>query len=253
MTPAVIPSAAAPRSGVEGPAFRLAEQALSREEQATGCASRNRKRQKTGLRSLVIFLVLLIIIPAHAGKKKQGPDMTVHPGLLAEVADLKVVAAEQPCENFAWAAALETVLAPQQIDLKQDQWLDRVTGRRCEDTAPTLEDTARMFDRDHRDHREKLRVTPTLIAGAPRLLDDILASLQQGRPVLVYWRSHPYVLQGVLYDEAVYPTGNKIFQVRELRLRDPLAPGNGDIKFVRGTDNPDEINGVLMLSVGRAN
>jgi len=216
-------------------------------------ASTSKRKSKIKIRNLSCFgLILLTALAAAGGAKKQVPTTIVHPGLVAEVEGLKVTAAEQNCANYAWAAALDTVLRAQQIDLGQDYWADRVTGARCEDNAPALEDTARLVEGEYGTMGAQVRVTTTLIAGPPRLLDGILMSLKQGRPAILYWRSHPYVLEGVLYDEAVYPTGNKLFEARELRLRDPLAPG-AEVKFVRNKDDADEIDGVLLLSVAAVN
>lgn len=191
---------------------------------------------------------LVLILSAHAGKNKQVPNTTIHPGMVEEVANLKVTVAAQKCENFAWAATLETALRSQKVDLPQQYWTDRVTGGRCEDTAPALEETARLLNGDFKENGVAFHIATQLIPGAPRRLDDLLMSLRQSRAAIIYWRSHPYVLVGVVYDEAIYPTGNKLFEARELHLLDATAPGR-EAKFIRDSDDANEIDGVLLIAV----
>lgn len=199
---------------------------------------------------LVAVAILAVSIVAFAADKKSPTGYpTRHNDLLVDIDGLTVATPEHNCENWAWAAALQTVLRAQKVELPQSHWVDRANGGRCEDAAPTLEETARLIEPEYRgEGGARFHVTTKVITGAPRVLDELITSLDAGRPVLVYWRAHAYVLQGILYDEAVYPTGNKLYEARELRLLDPATPGR-TVKFVRDTDNADEIDGMLMVTV----
>ena len=67
---------------------------------------------------------------------------------------------------------------------------------------------------------------------------------------MLLWRDHTYLLTGLNYDEYVAPTGNKMFIITELRLFDAAAQGaESAVKFVRERDDPDDLKGVLDLSV----
>lgn len=202
----------------------------------------------------IAAVVVLLSLTAFAADKKSPTGYpTRHGDLLIDIDGLTVATPERNCENWAWAAALQTVLRAQKLELPQSHWIDRANGGRCEESAPALDETARLFESEYRNEDgTRLHVTIQLISGAPRVIDELLTSLAAGRPVLLYWRSHAYVLQGILYDEAVYPTGNKLYEARELRLLDPAAP-DSPVKFVRGSDNPEDINGVLILTVKSAN
>lgn len=194
--------------------------------------------------------VLALALTAFAADKKSSTGYpTRHTDLLVDIEGLTVAAPQQKCENWAWAAALQSVLRAQKIDLPQSYWVDRASGGRCEDAAPTLEETARLLEGElHNQDGDRVHVSTRLIDGAPRVLDELLVNLGAGRAALIYWRSHAYVLQGVLYDEAVYPSGNKLYEARELRLLDPAAPGSAS-KFVRGSDKAEDIDGVLIVTV----
>lgn len=206
-------------------------------------------RPSSAWAGLCLFVLLVFSLTAFADKKSPTGYPTRHGDLLIDIEGLAVTAPERNCENWAWAAALQTVLRAQKVELPQSHFVDRANGGRCEDSEPTLEETDRLIEREYRNEDgTRLRVTTKLISGAPRVIDELLTSLAAGRPVLLYWRSHAYVLQGILYDEAVYPTGNKLYEARELRLLDPAAPGS-PTKFVRGSDNADEINGMLIVTV----
>ncbi|HYG98428.1 MAG TPA: hypothetical protein VD837_04800 [Terriglobales bacterium] len=197
-----------------------------------------------------VIVLLILSLASYAADKKVTGHPIRHNDLLVDIDGLAVAAPEQKCENFAWAAALQTVLRAQKVELPQSYWVDRASGGRCEESAPRLDETARLIEREYRgDDGARYQVTTRVITGAPRSLDEILFSLKSGRPVILYWRSHPYVVQGVLYDEAIYITGNKLYEVRELRLLDPNHPGSAYTKFVRGADNVDEIDGILIATV----
>src|SRR5262249_15015193 len=50
------------------------------------------------------------------------------PGQTAEIADLLSVPAKQKCENWAWAAALETALKAQHAEIPQNYWVMKADG-----------------------------------------------------------------------------------------------------------------------------
>ena len=69
---------------------------------------------------------------------------------------------------------------------------------------------------------------------------------------MLIWRGHAYLLIGMMYDEYIAPTGNKMFIVTELKLFDPAAEeGKRESSFLRDRDNPDDLNGILELTVAQ--
>ena len=75
--------------------------------------------------------------------------------------------------------------------------------------------------------------------------------MRQGRPLILFWNGHAYLLCGLLYDEFIASDGGRVFVVREMKLRDPyVAAGDKQfVTFVRGTDDPNDIDGLMQVTV----
>jgi hypothetical protein len=215
--------------------------------------SNSRKRQYTGLhmRPLrqISASILLLGLALHAGAQKRQayylkPDQT------ADLSDSKLVTAKQNCENWGLAAGLETMLAKQNVALDQSFWVMRLNyGEICVPQLPSMELLAKVVNQefvleDGRHVRLELHFTP----GAPVHIDDVLAGLKRDQPSLLLWRGHPYYLVGATYDERIGRDGTRLFELKELRLADTFAKQPATT-FQRGRDKPEEIDGILRVSV----
>jgi hypothetical protein len=178
--------------------------------------------------------------------------LQVRPGQLADVPSFTATVAAQKCRDWAWAAALDTVLGLQGVKLGQKYWITKLHGGElCDDDFNRFEDLPRLIEGEYtRNDDSKARVTASYVAGAPTNVDDMIASIRRGRPVILFWKAHAYVLSGVVYDEYIAPSGQRMFEVRELKLRDPYFSGGKQfVTFVKGTDDANDINGVMQVTV----
>jgi hypothetical protein len=217
------------------------------------CAAAGRgSRYSGGMRVLrVVVAVLLLAAWAQAGEKDKKPKIEVLPDKLVEVADPGYVAAGEPCPTWGWAATMQAMLARQGVHFTQEHWLFKVYGgTRCLEIGD-LANVASQVTGDYRDETGKqFHVEFKYEDGAPRLMDDILVSLKNERPLVVIWKGHPYLLQGVLYSEGVSNVGARFFTVKELRLLDPyVAEGEGHaVVFHNPEDDANEINGTYQVT-----
>lgn len=199
----------------------------------------------------IVVAVVLLAAWAQAGEKDKKPKMEVLPDKLVEVADPGYVAAGEACPTWGWAATMQAMLARQEAQFTQEHWLFKVYGgTRCLEIGD-LAALASQVTGDFRDETGKqFHIEFTYQEGAPRLMDDIIASLKQDRPLVVIWKGHPYLLQGVLYSEGVTNTGVRYYTVRELRLLDPyVAAGEGHaVVFKNPDDDPAEIDGTYQVT-----
>jgi hypothetical protein len=190
---------------------------------------------------------------AHARKQAAPIQVERHPSLKEMIPDINVPLPRQPCENWAWAAAIEALLAQQEVPLKQDYWVDRADGGSvCLDHTPSMEDTVNLIRGDYTlDNGRKVHLNARFNTGAPTNIGALILRLRSGQPSLLLWKDHAYVLSGIVYDEFVYPTGQKRFEIRELELIDPAAkPGPGrHVLFLKGIDDPNDIGGTLEITV----
>jgi hypothetical protein len=100
------------------------------------------------------------------------------------------------------------------------------------------------------DDGRHVRLESRYISGAPTIPDDLIAPLRLGHPVLLFWKSRALVVRAATYDEYIYPNGQRMFQIKEIKLVDPLLTGKQrEFSFVNGRDNPADIGGVFHVVV----
>jgi hypothetical protein len=204
-------------------------------------------------RSLLLTIVILLLpgLCVYGGdKKKQGQAYQLKPDQTAEVSAGKLGTAKQECENWAVAAGLETMLARQGVQLDQSYWIMRLNGGElCVPEMPSVEALTKLVNRevvlaDGRHAKLELQYYP----GAPTNIDSLIYGLQMQNISLMVYRGHAYYLAGATYDEYIGLDGGRMLQVKELRLANTFA-GKPGIAFQRGRDNPEDIQGVMTVSV----
>lgn len=197
-----------------------------------------------------IIVALFFALPLSAAKKPKGVPMARLPGQKAEVPNLVLPSPAQKCNNYAWAVAVATMLKLQDVPLDQNFWVERANGGDlCIDPLPTLERLSKVIDgRYALDDGRKVQLETRIIDGAPTVPDEALAPLKHGMPLLVFWNSRAYVLQGAVYDEFIYPNGQRMYLIRELKMIDLLAPEKErDVSFVNGTDDTSAISAMIFV------
>jgi len=202
------------------------------------------------MKRAVALLLILTALPLWA-KKKPLPTLVKQPPKTAEIADLKVPASKQACPNWAWAAAVELMLEKQSVvDYKQTYWiLKSAAGELCIETAIDLDQLKHWVDGDYiLMDGNHVHFEGTVVSGPPQDVGYLIQLLQEGRPAMLLWHGHPYVLQGVEYDEYIYPNSQRMYEARKLILLDPL--GKDPIVFDKTKDDLSEIGGVFEVNVG---
>ena len=196
---------------------------------------------------LVLLFAILLGIPASAGKKK-GVVLYTKPSQKEEIPNLWVPAAAQKCQNWSWASGVEAVLKPRNISLSQNYWIQKAyAGEICVDQPIDFERLVRLVNGNYTlDDGRKVHLEANLISGAPTITDDLIAPIRRGEPTLLFWKWRAYVLAGAVYDELIYPNGQREFVIHELKLIDPYTAK--PVSFLMGTDDPNDINGFLQVT-----
>lgn len=195
---------------------------------------------------------LVFALPLMAGKKPKGVPLAKLPDQKAEIPNLVVPDPTQKCTNYAWAVAVATMLKQQNVPLDQNFWVQRANGGDlCIDPLPSIEALKKAVNGAYTlDDGRKVRLETVVIEGAATIPDNALAPLKNGVPMLVFWNSRAYLLTGAVYDEFIYPNGQRMYIVRELKMIDPLAaPKDRTVSFVNGTDDPAGISAMIYVSV----
>ena len=204
------------------------------------------------LQSALAFLVtafLFFALSLHAQKQRQSfylkPDQT------ADLAsETRLIPAKQNCENWALAAGLETMLQQQNVALDQNFWVMRLAGGElCLDDLPKIEALTHTVDNEFvLDNGRHVRLELRFVPGTQVNMDAVIAGLKLQHVSLLLWRGHPYFLTGITYDERIGRDGTRFFELKEMRLANtfPKLPG---VTFEKGRDNPEDIQGILGVTV----
>lgn len=217
----------------------------------------------------LVATILIAALPGLArGPQSRGVPLAKRPNQVATVTDLELAPATQRCTNWAWAAALEAALRHRQVPLAQSFWVEKMNGGQiCLDRPLIVREAGRhALSNDVQpqdlqaladgitgeytlDDSRKVRIAAHSSAGLPQEPNALIADLRDSRPVLLFWRNHAYLLYSILYDEYIYPTGQRMYFMKELRLLDPLQPaGKQKVSFTVGEDDAAEIEGVVEIT-----
>ncbi|HUN87809.1 MAG TPA: hypothetical protein VMU28_03400 [Terriglobales bacterium] len=204
-------------------------------------------------RAAILPLLLLSALPLPAGKSAAVPLMK-KPTQTAEIPNLGVPKPKQNCPNWAWAAAIQLMLAEQKIaDFDQTYWVMKSAGGElCIEKPIDLDDLKQLVDGDYKlSDGGDIHLQGIITPGAPTDVIYFADQLKQGQTALLLWRGRPYLLQAIEYDEYIYPNGQRMFEARTLTLLDPLTR-QAEV-FEKTKDDPSELGGVFEVKVGPVN
>ena len=186
------------------------------------------------------------------GGKAQPPPgwMLRKQSVSIDKVDLK--AAERSCGNWSWVAGITDMAEANGAHIAQQYLVDRLYGGSvCLESAGDMDDLSKRISHDYvLPDGQKFRLVAHFHPGAPTQADPLIMSIRQDKPLMLLWRNRSYLLTGMSYDEYIAPTGNKMFMVTELKLFDPAEEeSKREQNFIRDRDNPDDLNGIVELSI----
>lgn len=207
-------------------------------------------------RSLACLLLLCAVLPLAAQKKAKAHYLKKEGEKAVVEAALKdFVAAEKPCVNYAWAAAVKAVLKPKQVNIPQRDWVMKAYGGyKCIEplNVAAYTELLRYINGDYALTPERrVRIEAEFTPGAPMQPDPFIAAFREGETLMLVWNGKPYIWYGAVYDEYIHLAGNRMFEITELKLLDPLAKSEKErtVSFVKGKDDPNQIDGVMRVRV----
>jgi hypothetical protein len=195
-----------------------------------------------------VDIIIRLIFRHGTQQQRVTVTRTVHPDQIAEIPNLTATRAAQKCENWGWAAAVETSLRAQGVKLPQNYWVMKANGGEvCDDRPVNLETVSKLIDGKYTlDDGRKVILESTMVRGAPTVVDPLIVAPRAGRPLIFLWKGHSYLYSGMKYHEVIYATGQRDFEVQEIKLLDPFgAPDNQAASFQAASDDPADIGGLL--------
>jgi hypothetical protein len=201
-------------------------------------------------RFLAILVVLFCVLPATADdKKKKGGGLVRLPTSTAEIAGLEIAKPKQPCLNWAWASAMESLLARDKVEVDQTELILKTDlGELCIDNPVDLMRIKKVLDgRYVLQDGSKVNVDVVVTPGVPTDVGYLIKQTKLGRPLLLTWKGRPLVLQAVEYDEYLFPNAQRMYEARKLTFIDPLL--DKPITFEKLVDDTNDLGGTVELVV----
>jgi hypothetical protein len=204
-------------------------------------------------RQTVVGCLLLCTLAGsiRVSAEKRKPvriDFQLKPNQQATIEHPEIAAAEKRCENWIWAAALDSLLKAKDSATGQEYQILRLYGgTHCAGVKSYSELADKISHEYLLDNGRRFLLQANYIAGPPLHIDPLVVAMREQRPLMVVWRNHAYVLTGVTYDEFIGPNNVRMLVLKELTLADPASAES--VSFVRERDDSQEINGIMDVTV----
>ena len=239
------------------PAVTAQEPGTSSSQQTSGTSTQKKKKVWTeeDLRKLKGG-VNVVGEPAAANPKKDDKQAAekadAGSGILADREEEAPAAEPEkpPCKSWSWAAAVETVLAPQGVSFGQIFWLSKSYGGEvCTQELGSISSLARRVEGDYTlDDGTRIRIEARTFANFPDGA-AIVTSQEKGLPYIVAWKRHPYVAAGYTGVKLVDSESGVVagYSLDTVDLVDPYE--GRQVTFDRAKDNLADIQGLVQFVV----
>jgi hypothetical protein len=180
------------------------------------------------VRKLLLALIVMagvalgqdVASPA-APEKPTKPKGVIH---LQEVKDPPDVQAKENCNNFSFAAALAGALSYENAEIKQDYWIDKLYGGGVCVEIGDPQDLARKVAGSYvLDDGRHVDVSLEYFPGVPSNSAAFLVPVMTDEILIVFVEGHADLLVGAMWDEYRSTRGERMIDLKELHLLDPLA------------------------------
>ncbi len=200
-------------------------------------------------RRYCLFVPVLACAITSSAEKRTGVSLTKLPTKTEEIKALMIPVPKQRCPNWAWAAAVEMMLARQNVDIKQTDWILKANGGElCVESTPVLDDIKRVVTMNHvQPDGSKIHIKGIVTRDASDV-GYIVTSVRDQRPLMMLIGGQVLVLQSVVYDEYIYPNNQRVFEIVKMVLLDPY--GGKPVVFDKGVDDTSQIGGIFEVRVG---
>lgn len=151
------------------------------------------------------------------------------------------------CVSDAWVAAVTVVLKEQGIPFGPRYWSERLFGDACLSDVAIAQVASRINGDYTLDDGKKLHLATTVTAGLPPAA-QIVASVDEGRPLIVKWKNQPLVMTKVDYIDRQYNYVSQ-YSIASMMLSHALT--GRVLIFDLKTNSENEIEGAMQVTVAK--
>ena len=157
----------------------------------------------------------------------------------------KVANGPAACESSAWVATIATVLKSEEVTLSDQFLADRLFGGACVDKISVASVAARIAGDYTLDDGRRLRLKTNPVAGLPPA-SQIVAAVDQNRPLIVKWQGQPLIMTKVDYIDRQYDYVSS-YSISSMMLTNVLT--RRVLIFDATTHSQKEIEGSFQIAV----
>lgn len=192
---------------------------------------------------------VLVCMATGSAFAQEGSGSVFHPNQEVRVTNLPSLTASSANPSAVLAMALETVLRDKAICCGKDSALEDVVLS----APPSLRElSSKLQGRHVLGDGRTVMVSADYVPQSSISPDLMISALVDQHAPLIEWKSHMYVLYGVIFDETRYDDGRRQYAVKKLLLMDPrFSDQRRDVEFNRATDDWGKVQGLLTLAVAR--
>jgi hypothetical protein len=186
-------------------------------------------------------------IAGETENNQTKPKGVIH---LQEVKDSPSIHALRACANYSFPAALEGVLAYQKIDLKQDFWVDKYYGGSvCLDDIGSIDDIIRKTEGEYTlDDGRHIELKLQYFPGLPANSSALLVPIMTDEIVILFVDGRAELLTGAMWDDYMSKRGERMIDLKELHVMDPLGEGDKEKIVLDGSkDEFSRITGFMKV------
>ena len=187
----------------------------------------------------------------QAGRKKSAIRFDAKPDQVAEM-PAPSITARRPCENWGWAAAVETLLQSAGVSLAQNFWVVRANGGAvCVASPENVLSLNQFIDGDFAlEDGRRIRVESHFVPNQQISLEDLILALRNKQPRIMFWKNRAYVIYGMVYDELIAPAGVRRYQWKQFKLIDPMYsdPKQREVVLHSDHDDPADLSGIMEIT-----
>ena len=196
-----------------------------------------------GARIVGYSIALLFLVSCSAFGQEEAP--VIHPSQEVRVNDLPLRSAQSADSTAVLVAALETIFHDPGVCCGKNSALQD-TGF----SASPLKDLgARLAGKHYLSDGRPMTVTAEYMSPDSINPSQIIGPLTHQQAILMAWNSHLYVLYGAVFDELLYPSGNRDYVIHKLLLLDTrYSDARREASFNRDTDDWAKVSGLLTLT-----
>jgi len=204
---------------------------------------------KLRLPASTLLLILIMSCGVNANGQDDSNNCAFHPNEEARVESLPPALAASKNESAVLAASLAIAIMEPDVCCGRNSVLeDQVASA----TGLSLRQVGeKLRGKHYSGDGLPIVVADQYWSGASVNAEEIIATLQAQRPLLMDWNGHLYVLYGVVYDENLCDDGSQ-HSIQKLLLVDTrFADHRRYVSFNRQTDDWGKVNGLLALTITR--